>query len=239
MIGPTVSAGIAIGLANGEATGALTIPIAGEIFSFTLPFPTGAPFSSGSAQIGKTKLNTTDLSFVSTDSYGNSPSNRAAWLIGVPFIPSPGPTFIAPSVPVVSLTMPTTQRRVNKTYKGLQMYNDNILKDNPWGIEAPYFLAGVVIDDEDIYRDTAPLKTVGSNTSPGSLIDNTNFFYLDDPRSPIRNSGPLQNRKSISADQWTWPISAVQMMPKNMAAHSIPTGKQDWYRQPMRIVCYL
>jgi hypothetical protein len=191
IIGPTVSAGIAIGLADGEASGALTIPIAGEIFSFTLPFPTGAPFSSGSAQIGKTKLNAGDLINVSTDSYGNSPSNRAAWTIGVPFIPGPGPVFVAPNVPVVSLTMPTTQRRINKTYKGLPMYNDNILKDNPWGIEAPYFLAGVVIDAEDIYRDTAPLKTIGPNTTPGSLIDETNFFYLDDTQIADQELGAI------------------------------------------------
>jgi len=191
VVGPTISGGIAIGLANGQARGALTLPVVGQIFDFTMPFPTGAPFSSGSAQIGKTKITNADLINVSTDSYGNSPSNRAAWLIGVPFIPSPGPTFIAPTVPVVSLTMPTTQRRINKTYKGLSMYNDNILKDNPWGIEAPFFLAGVVIDDEDIYRSTAPLKTVGPNTSPGSLINNANYFYLDDSQIADQELGSI------------------------------------------------
>jgi len=191
IIGPTISGGIAIGLADGEARGALTLPVVGEVFDITMPFPTGAPFSSGSAQIGKTKLNAGDLINVSTDSYGNSPSNRAAWTIGVPFIPGPGPVFVAPNVPVVSLTMPTTQRRINKTYKGLPMYNDNILKDNPWGIEAPYFLAGVVIDDVDIYRDTAPLKTIGPNTTPGSLIDKTNFFYLDDTQIADQELGAI------------------------------------------------
>jgi len=191
IIGPTISGGIAIGLADGEARGALTLPVVGEVFDITMPFPTGAPFSSGSAQIGKTKLNAGDLIDVSTDSYGNSPSNRAAWTIGVPFIPGPGPVFVAPNVPVVSLTMPTTQRRINKTYKGLPMYNDNILKDNPWGIEAPYFLAGVVIDDVDIYRDTAPLKTIGPNATPGSLIQDTNFFYLDDSQIADQELGAI------------------------------------------------
>jgi hypothetical protein len=71
------------------------------------------------------------------------------------------------------------------------MYNDNILKQNPWGIEAPFFLAGVVMDAEDIYRDTAPLKTVGSNTSPGSLIDKTNFFYLDDEQIARERLGAI------------------------------------------------
>ena len=52
--------------------------------------------------------------------------------------------------------MPTTQRRVNKKYKGLPSYSDSINKENPWGFEAPYFLAGVVKDSEDIYSDTAP-----------------------------------------------------------------------------------
>lgn len=191
VVGPTISGGIAIGLADGEARGALSLPVVGEVFDITLPFPTGAPFSSGSAQIGKTKLNAGNLVNVSTDSYGNSPSNRAAWTIGVPFIPGPGPVFVAPNVPVVSLTMPTTQRRINKTYKGLPMYNDNILKDNPWGIEAPYFLAGVVIDDVDIYRDTAPLKTIGPNTTPGSLINDTNFFYLDDSEIADQELGAI------------------------------------------------
>ncbi|MCH8257838.1 MAG: hypothetical protein IIA75_08070 [Proteobacteria bacterium] len=191
IIGPTISAGIEIGLADGEAHGALKLPIVGTIFDVDFPFPTGAPFSSGAAQIGKTKLNAEDLIGVSTDSYGNSPSNRAAWVIGLPFPPSPGPTWVAPTVPVVTLTMPTTQRRINKTYKGLPMYNDNILKDNPWGIEAPYFLAGVVIDSEDIYRDTAPLKTIGANTSPGSLIDSTNFFYLDDEQIADQELGAI------------------------------------------------
>lgn len=191
VVGPTISGGIAIGLADGEARGALTLPVVGEVFDITLPFPTGAPFSSGSAQIGKTKLNATNLVGVSTDSYGNSPSNRASWTIGVPFIPSPGPVFVAPSVPVVTLTMPTTQRRVNRSYRGLAMYNDNILKNNPWGIEAPYFLAGVVIDDEDVYRDTAPLKTVGTNAFPGSLINDTNYFYLDDSQIADQELGAI------------------------------------------------
>ena len=191
LVGPTLSAGIGLGLADGYAMGSLTLPIVGEVFDIKLPFPTGAPFSSGAAQIGRTALGVDDLFLVGTDSYGNSPTNRASWAIGVPFVPSPGPIFVAPTVPVVTLTMPTFVRRINKSYRGLPMYNDNILKGNPWGIEAPFFLAGVVIDAEDIYRDTAPLKTIGDNTSPGSLIDNTNFFYLDDEQIARERLGAI------------------------------------------------
>ncbi|MCH9049423.1 MAG: hypothetical protein IH836_10910, partial [Proteobacteria bacterium] len=193
IFGPTISGGVSVALANGYADAQLNLPIiiVGEVFDIKLPFPTGAPFSSGAAQIGRTALGVDDLFLVGTDSYGNSPTNRASWAIGVPFVPSPGPIFVAPTVPVVTLTMPTFVRRINKSYRGLPMYNDNILKDNPWGIEAPYFLAGVVIDAEDIYRDTAPLKTIGANTSPGSLIDDTNFFYLDDEQIADQELGAI------------------------------------------------
>jgi len=142
IVGPTISAGIGMGLADGYAMGSLTLPIVGEVFDIKLPFPTGAPFSSGSAQVGKTALGVDDLFLVGTESYGNSPTNRASWAIGVPFVPSPGPVFVAPTVPVVTLTMPTPVRRINKSYRGLPMYNDNILKQNPWGIEAPFFPCG-------------------------------------------------------------------------------------------------
>jgi len=195
----SISAGVSVRLGDGEATATLTLPIIGEVFDETIPFITGAPFSSGAAQIGNASLAFDDLIGVATDSYGDSPTNTPAWSIGIPpfFAPSAGiPTagklkFVAPFVPTVTLTMPMPERRINTSYKGLPMYNDNILKDNPWGIEAPYFLAGVVIDAEDIYRDTAPLKTIGGNTSPGSLITDTNFFYLDDSQIADQELGAI------------------------------------------------
>ena len=173
-----ISASVTVGLADGEANAALSLPEPiGELFDITLPFPTGAPFSSGAAQVAKSTnaLASTDLVSVSTDSYGNSPTNRASWAIGVPFIPGPGPTFVAPNVPVVTLTMPTTQRKVNTSYGGLPMYSDTIPQSDPWGFEAPYFLAGVVKDSDRIYSDNAPLKTTGTGK-----IDSGNQFYLDD-----------------------------------------------------------
>jgi hypothetical protein len=178
-----VAASVTVGLGDGEAYGALELPVIGELFSFSLPFPTGAPFSSGAAQAGKltaganrNMLNQTDLATVSTDSYGGSPSNRASWLIGAPFVPGPGPVFVAPNVPVVSLTMPTPQRQVSRSYGGLPMYTDTIPQGSPWGFEAPYFLAGVVKDSEVIYSKNAPLKTIGD----GPVISSSNTFYLDD-----------------------------------------------------------
>jgi len=207
-----------VGLGDGNAYGALSLPVIGELFSFTLPFPTGAPFSSGSAQVGKVAsgrnrnmLNTLDLATVGIkkptsssggtttqttsqqvkqtykktkkaqaavplEAYGGAPTNRAAWVAGLPFPPGPGPTFVAPNVPVVALTMPTTQRKVSRAYGGLPMYTDTLPQGSPWGFEAPYFLAGVVKDNEDIYSKKAPLKTVGK----GTVINNSNKFYLDD-----------------------------------------------------------
>ena len=173
-----ISGEVSVALADGNAKGKLRLPNPiGTLFDFTLPFPTGAPFSSGSAQAAKATnaLKASDLISVSTDSYGDAPSNRAAWTAGIPFIPGPGPVFVAPNVPVVTLTMPTIQRRVNKTYGGLPMYTDTNDQGSPWGFEAPYFLAGVVKDSEDIYSDNAPLKTEGTGS-----INSSNYFYLDD-----------------------------------------------------------
>ncbi len=174
----TISASVEVGLKDGYADAKLKLPSPiGTLFTVHLPFPTGAPFSSGSAQAAKgtNALAAGDLVDVSTDSYGNAPTNRAAWTIGAPFIPGPGPVFVAPNVPVVTLTMPTADRKVNKTYGGLPMYTDTIDQGSPWGFEAPYFLAGVVKDSEDIYSKNAPLKTVGNNK-----INSQNYFYLSD-----------------------------------------------------------
>ncbi len=172
-----VSAEVIVGLANGEANAALSLPVIGEIFNVTLPFPTGAPFSSGSAQAATSTnaLNQADLIDTATNQYGNAPTNRASWTAGVPFIPGPGPTFVAPNVPVVSLTMPTPRHKVNTTYGGLPMYSDTVPQTDPWGFEAPYFLSGVVKDVEDIYSDNAPLKTEGT----GAILT-SNYFYMDD-----------------------------------------------------------
>lgn len=185
-----VSGSVEVGLADGEAQGALELSILGidvTILDFpppTFPFPTSAPFSSGSAQIGRTRVKETDLADVDKESYGGTPKHAQAWgldpkgLNAAPFVGWRGPVWshYAYQVPTVRQTMPTTQRRVNKTYRGLPMYSDTVPQDNPWGFEAPYFLAGVVKDNEDIYSEDAPLKTVGS----GPTIDDENQFYLDD-----------------------------------------------------------
>ena len=183
----SVSGSIEIGLANGEASGALALSVLGvdvTIMDLTLPFPTSAPFSSGSAQVGKTKVAESDLADVDKESYGGAPKHAQAWgldplgLNAAPFVGWKGPVWshYAYQVPTVRQTMPTAQRRVNKTYGGLPRYSDTNPKDNPWGFEAPYFLAGVVKDDVDIYSKNAPLKTVGD----GATINSDNAFYLND-----------------------------------------------------------
>lgn len=182
-----VSGSVEVGLADGEASGALELSILGidvTIMNLSVPFPTSAPFSSGSAQVGKTKIKETDLADVSKDSYGGAPKHAQAWgldpkgLNAAPFVGWKGPVWshYAYQVPTVRQTMPTVQRQVNKKYSGLPRYSDTIPQENPWGFEAPYFLAGVVKDDVDIYSKNAPLKTVGE----GSNINSDNAFYLDD-----------------------------------------------------------
>jgi hypothetical protein len=88
--------------------------------------------------------------------------------------------FVAPNVPVVTLTMPTPDRKVSSGYGGLPMYSDTIPQSDPWGFEAPYFLAGVVTDSEDIYSDNAPLRTVGTGSTASPIVNPDNTFYLDD-----------------------------------------------------------
>jgi uncharacterized membrane protein (Fun14 family) len=189
-IGPSVSAGVDISMLPDGVSLKLNFDPVGTLFEETLAFTPTAPFSSGAAQIGATQLTSADLMGIDREAYGGSAGKDQTWYLGVPFTPSAAPTA-APFVPVTTLTMPSGKHKINTTYSGLQMYNDNILKDNPWGIEAPYFLAGVVIDDVDIYRNTAPLKTVGPNTNPGQLINNTNFFYLDDSQVADQELGAI------------------------------------------------
>ena len=106
--------------------------------------------------------------------------------LATPFVGWRGPVWshYAYQVPTVIATMPTTQRRVNTSYRGLPMYSDTVPKDNPWGFEAPYFLAGVVKDAEDIYSDTAPFANedcIDNTRDPetaGFSVDN--MFHLND-----------------------------------------------------------
>ncbi|MBL1141268.1 MAG: hypothetical protein HND53_04470 [Proteobacteria bacterium] len=165
-----------------------------ELFDIDLPFPTSAPFSSGSAQIGRTKVTGTDLFNISADGYGGAPNHSQAWgmdpsgTLAPPFVGFRGPVWshLAYQVPTVIATMPTTQRRINTSYRGLPMYSDTEEQTTPWGYEAPYFLAGVVKDAVDIYSNNAPL----TDTTP-ACIDNTadattaglsfdNAFHLND-----------------------------------------------------------
>lgn len=182
-----VSGSVEVGLADGRASGALELSILDidiTILDLSVPFPTTAPFSSGAAQVGRTKLTDTHLRNIGLENYGEAPRHVQAWgmdplgLNAAPFLGWKGPVWshYTYQVPTVRQTMPTAQRRVNKSYRGLQRYSDSSPQNNPWGFEAPYFLAGVVKDDVDIYSENAPLKTVGD----GPTIDDDNAFYLDD-----------------------------------------------------------
>jgi len=202
--GTLVSGDISLGFADGEASGALILTALGidvEILNLTLPFPTTAPFSSGAAQAGKTKLAGSDLHGVDTESYGGTPSHVQAWgmdptgTLAPPFLGWRGPVWshYAYQVPTVIATMPTTQRRVNTSYKGLPMYSDTVTKTNPWGFEAPYFLAGVVKDDDDIYSDDAPLTKVDGNCDKATLtkMQVEDLFLLNDSCIADREIGAI------------------------------------------------
>lgn len=160
VLGGTISASMDMKLKDGNASGKLSLDLGVlgdiDIFDLTFPFPTSAPFSSGSAQAakGSNKLLTNDLALVNTNAYGGAPANRSAWVLGVPFIPSPSAPFIEPSVPVTSLTMPTAKHTVNKTYPGLPpFYTDTQDGHIELGFLAPYYMAGVIRDTSDAYQN--------------------------------------------------------------------------------------
>lgn len=143
-----------------------------------IPFPTSAPFASGSSQVGSVAagnfltqldLNTLTNSF-DPDDYGRAHQHSGAWQFGVPFIPGtelpPGTPNCAASactVPVVMMTMPFTagyvDHKPNKSYKGLPSYIDTVPQTDPWGFEAPYLIVGLVKEIEDVWSDTAPDPT--------------------------------------------------------------------------------
>lgn len=182
----------------GGASGALTLDLGtvlGEwdVFDISLPFPTSAPFSAGSAQAAKTtnKMRTQDLSLVATNTYGDAPSNRSAWVLGVPFIPSPGPVFIEPSVPVVSLTMPSTTNHINKTYGGLPPFYTDTQSDHlRMGFLAPYFISGVIMNQNNVNdSDGDGLPTFGDfNVADGDQGDPLVDGYADGEVAAIAKS---------------------------------------------------
>jgi len=225
VLGANFSASMSMALAEGTARGTLSLEIPDpigdvDIFNVSLPFPTSAPFSSGAAQVGKTKVKGLDLYDIDKDSYGGAPKHVQAWgmdptgTLAPPFVGWRGPVWshYAYQVPTVIATMPTTQRRVNTSYQGLPRYSDTSPQTNPWGFEAPYFLAGVVKDDVDIYSENAPLKTVGD----GPKIDSGNAFYLDD---------------SAIADEELGAIAKAEVYfkrPKDLTYFSRADGKEEY-----------
>jgi hypothetical protein len=153
----------------------LRAELLGEEIEFTViphvPFPTSAPFASGSSQVGNTTsgnfLDTTNLSKYipgenqfEPDDYGRAHQHVGAWELGVPFPPSSLDTLPAPNVPVVALTMPTVQHKPATTYKGLPSYLDTDDPGTPlWGFMAPYLIIGLVKDFDEVYSPDSPRMT--------------------------------------------------------------------------------
>ena len=174
-------------LSGGTAQGKLVLTALGQDITIldipppTITFPTSMPFSSGAAQLGRTRIRDGDLRGIDAESYGGSPQHAQAWgmdprgLVAVPFVGWGGPDWnhLLYQVPTVRAMMPKPVRRINRTYGGLPRYSDTSPQAHPWGFEAPYFLAGVVKDEEDLYSDDAPL------TTPGDCIDNTDLDSME------------------------------------------------------------
>ncbi len=160
---------------------------AGDVSAGTAAPPQKAknctPRPSTKAQKKKAKKYA-ESTVIKQTAYGGSPRHTGAWgqlplgTLAMPFVGAPGPiwTHYSYMVPTVRSTINTSGSKLKSKYKGLPKYSDTVPITAPWGFQAPYFLAGLVMDDVEIYSDTAPLKTVGD----GPVITSDNKFYLDD-----------------------------------------------------------
>ncbi len=137
-----------------------------------LPFPTSMGFASGSAQAGsqangsfqdQASMNLLTNEFSAAD-YGNAHVINTAWgPNSVPFIPAftdPPVPCANPGgpcqVPVVMNTITQATHKTSQSYKGLPSYLDTEPQTDPWGVEAPYLIIGLVKDIEDVWSDSAP-----------------------------------------------------------------------------------
>ncbi|OGT31678.1 MAG: hypothetical protein A2W28_09185 [Gammaproteobacteria bacterium RBG_16_51_14] len=122
------------------AAGAGSVDLRGSIAGIdivildNLPFPTSIPFSGAAYQSGKSKV--VDVAGEAAEHYGTAPSNRIAWLTGLP-----------PALPI-TLQMPMATNQ-SSTYKGLPRYNDTVPVDDPWGFQAPFLFLGVTKDFDE------------------------------------------------------------------------------------------
>jgi hypothetical protein len=183
--------GLDIKFGHGKASLDICIPIPipgfGCIEMTVVPeidFPTSIPFSGGAYQIGQTGAQWTVANNLLLDPgtlYGGAPTNFIAWKTGIP----PDVPGIAALVPPGHMYQP---QNTATTYKGLPMHNDVVLRDNPWGFEAPYILIGLVkdyersdgrgIDDRDPVRPRGAFEVkYGSSTDGIAALAKAEVYF--------------------------------------------------------------
>jgi len=169
--------------------GPFDIPV---IPSFTIPFPTSAPFGAAFTEAGKTTPNnlktlTMTNSIVGgkvpTDAYGGAANRSIVWnLPGVPpvgFPPQgvsalPGPPIAPPGVVPRSDTMigafyGDQANRVNKNYPGLPGYIDTSGQEQTvFGFGAPQLTISLILDEaeHDLDRAEALVDTETAGDHP-------------------------------------------------------------------------
>ena len=148
------------------------------------PVPTGIPFGSGFAEVGKTSpnnLGTTDMGLVSgsiipgpieIDDYGEAANNLLAWNSPGPGVPFP--IGIQASAEAFELFLGS---RVNKSYAGLPYYVDTTGNESFLGVGAPNLLIGLVQDvgDYDTYYE-ADRSVRASAAEPGGRFSLNEAF---------------------------------------------------------------
>jgi hypothetical protein len=174
------------------AAGAGSVDLRGSIAGIdivildNIPFPTSIPFSGAAYQSGKSKL--TNVLSEPDQYYGTAPTNRIAWLTGLP-----------PALPISALMpMPTNQ---SNTYKGLAMYNDTVPVDDPWGFQAPYLFLGVTKDfDETNETGPRPVGRFAVNYGEGNACNNNTEDCLTDELGAVAKSEVYFSRPSKPLD---------------------------------------
>ncbi|MCC7410973.1 MAG: hypothetical protein IT495_04995 [Gammaproteobacteria bacterium] len=220
-----------------------------------VPFPTAAPFASGSSQIGSAAagnfldigdLNPLTNQFSPRD-YGNAHLINTAWSLGVPFIPAltdPPIPCVTPGgpcqVPVVMNTMPKPNHKPNTSYKGLPSYLDTEEQTDPWGFEAPYLILGLVKEIDDVWSATAanPTGNLALTDRPAdneiaAIAKAELYFYRPNDFALFRRAdGLVENGSAFSP---FWNARLVETTESDRMVAMWLQQKQNFYSLPFNI----
>jgi len=174
------------------AAGAGSVDLRGSIVGIdivildNLPFPTSIPFSAAAYQSGDSKV--TNVVAEGDEYYGTAPTNKLAWITGLP-----------PALSI-SAQMPMAKNQ-NNSYKGLAMYNDTVPVDDPWGFQAPYLFLGVTKDfDETNKTGPRPRGQFAVNYGEGNACNNNTEDCLTDELGAVAKSEVYFSRPSNPLD---------------------------------------